>query len=93
MIYTPMSVVRGMRRGDNLACTKIIYKGFEISIAMDDSCGRMSDLTRADIRVSAITAGNKLVDVTKTLMGTECIRADGEMLHSVFDAIDKTLEK
>jgi DNA-directed RNA polymerase subunit RPC12/RpoP len=36
---------------NNHANTKIVFHGYEISIAMDDSCGRMNKLGRTDIRV------------------------------------------
>lgn len=37
--------------GTKQACCKIPYKGYEISIAMDDSCGAYTTLCRSDIRV------------------------------------------
>ena len=33
------------------ACCKIPYKGYEISIAMDDSCGAFEHYSRSDIRI------------------------------------------
>jgi hypothetical protein len=33
------------------ACTRILYKGYEISIAMDDSCGAFNDYSRSSIAV------------------------------------------
>lgn len=58
MIYTPRSPIEMMLLEDQQTgrvrnaqvCTKILYKGHEISIAMDSSLG-LGDLTRSDIRV------------------------------------------
>jgi hypothetical protein len=36
---------------EDRACCKIPYKGYEISIAMDDSCGVFNEYIRSDIRV------------------------------------------
>lgn len=44
MIWSP----KGMSKS---ACCKIPYKGYEISIAMDDSCGVLPEYSRGDIRV------------------------------------------
>ena len=33
------------------ACTKIVLKGYEISIAMDDSCGCLNKYGRVDVKV------------------------------------------
>ena len=38
-------------RYTSLANTRILFCGYEISIAMDDSCGVLQDLARVDIRV------------------------------------------
>lgn len=45
-IWTPKSMTS---RGQS--CCKIPYKDYEISIAMDDSCGAMRECSRSDIRV------------------------------------------
>ena len=54
-IFTPRSAVtaailRANKGKHQQMCTKILYKGFEISIAMDSGHGP-GDLTRSDIRV------------------------------------------
>lgn len=38
-------------RFGNIVNIKIPYAGYEISIAFDDSCGRLNTLSRTDIRV------------------------------------------
>jgi len=57
MIYTPRIAIELLRTGyfagahrNPCVCTKIPYKGYEISISMDSSHGE-GDLLRTDIRV------------------------------------------
>lgn len=45
-------MIYGMKsRNHTQANTKIMFRGFEISIAMDDSCGVMQNLCRTEIVV------------------------------------------
>lgn len=44
-------MIHGKRMIEGSACTKILFHGYEISIAMDDSCGMAIDLIRSSIRV------------------------------------------
>jgi hypothetical protein len=73
------------------ACTKIPYKGYEISIAMNDSCGAFDYYGRANI---AVYQGDDNVAVT--LFGADPERgtlpADAETLKAIFHKIDM-LEK
>ena len=79
MIHTPFGVIKLMldehrEKGTVLnpsVCTKIDFKGYEISIAMDSSLKFGRDLFRADIRVFR---GNE--DVTKRFL-----REDEDMLY------------
>jgi len=45
MIYSPKPLTQEQ------FCTKIIFRGFEISISMDDFCGALQQLSRTNIRV------------------------------------------
>lgn len=71
MIYTPrvaidMLLHPAMKAQQNpAACTKIEFKGYEISIAMDSSHGT-GDLRRSDIRI--YTAAGRNVDVTSEFL-------------------------
>lgn len=69
------------------ACTKIPYKGYEISIAMDDSCGVMEDYRRSSICVFRDCDGENV-----TLMfspeGRHELPADAETLQQIFLKID-----
>jgi len=68
------------------ACTKIPYKGYEISIAMDDSCGTLEDYSRSDIRVYRDYDGK---DVTEDFYkGCEVCIATADNLKSIFSMID-----
>lgn len=54
MIYTPLSCVKQNQRatpGAYQTCTKIMYGSYQISIAMDQSCGPVNELDRAEIRI------------------------------------------
>lgn len=62
MIYTPLSCIKQNNRatpGAYQTCTKIMYGSFEISIAMDQSCGSVNDLHRAEIRIYGGTSFTK----------------------------------
>jgi hypothetical protein len=66
------------------SCCKIPYKGYEISIAMDDSCGALDTYSRSDIRVYRESDD---VDVTH-LFTDSMLYGDAETLKSVFATID-----
>lgn len=68
------------------ACTKIPYKGYEISISMDDSCGALPVYARSNI---AVWHGGR--NVTHNLFGEETygiLPADAENLKMIFEKID-----
>jgi hypothetical protein len=65
-------------------CTKIPYKGFEISISMDSSHGD-GDLFRSDIRVY----DDKDKDVTHRFDESNFIYGTGEALRDIFLTIDE----
>lgn len=71
-------------------CTKIIYKGLEISIAMDSSHGA-GDLNRSLIRVYETRVGGK--DITRfvfpELAEYEEVYGTAENLRNSFAAIDE----
>lgn len=62
MIYTPRAVVdllfhpMCLDQKNKSTCTKIVFKGFEISVVMDSN-HTDSDLTRSDIRVYSVSPG------------------------------------
>ena len=53
----------------NMACTKIVYKGYEISLAMDDSCGARPHLSRTALSVFDKNDGEN--NITKIFMSDE----------------------
>lgn len=68
------------------ACCKIPYKGYEISIAMDDSCGAMDTLSRSDIRIYREYDDK---DVTEQFWHNEYdIHATAGNLQYIFSQID-----
>lgn len=68
------------------ACCKIPYKGYEISIAMDDSCGAMRVYGRSDIRVFRDADGS---DSTELLFcSDDTVHATAENLQLAFRMID-----
>jgi hypothetical protein len=70
--------------GTQQACCKIPYKGYEISIAMDDSCGAYDSLSRSSICV--FRDGE---DVTESsVQGDDVIVADAHALKYIFNWID-----
>lgn len=72
----------------NQACTKIPYKGYEISIAMDDSCGAFDTLCRSDIRVFRDTDDADISNQIAEYMGQSMIYGDAEDLKAVLSWID-----
>lgn len=68
------------------ACTKIPYKGYDISIAMDDSCGAMNSYSRS--RIAVYKDGSLLQFFGNS---AEC-DATAENLKVIFARIDE-LEK
>lgn len=64
------------------ACTKIPYKGYEISISMDDSCGAMASYSRSSI---AVFRGAD--NVSHLFHGRE--NATAENLIAIFNKIDE----
>jgi hypothetical protein len=89
MIYVPRIVVEMIRRKNPVVCTKIKYKGYEISIS-SDSGHTSGDLFRTDIRVYTDPGAVQGVDVTDTFLikGESMLYGDGETLYRVFRAID-----
>jgi hypothetical protein len=84
MIYMPITSASVMQSGCNMANVKIEYKGFSISIAMDDSCGALPNLSRTEIVVF-----NKAgVAVTHRLLGENSGR-DSSDLKKIMDRIDQ----
>lgn len=68
------------------ACCKIPYKGYEISIAMDDSCGVMPIYGRSDIRVFRDSDGK---DITAEIFDhDQTVRAQADTLLIAFKMID-----
>ena len=64
-IYTPLVVVQANKTrtdGNYSTCTKIIFEGYEISIASDQSLCKGNDLERTDIRVYDINNGKDVTD-------------------------------
>jgi len=75
----------GARMPDGSACTKIPYKGYVISIAMDDSCGAFPDYRRSSLSVFHNGA------IVTDLFGTgkyASLPADAETLKAIFYKID-----
>jgi hypothetical protein len=68
------------------ACCKIPYKGYEISIAMDDSCGAFEQYNRSDIRIFRDWDGK---DVTYEFFRKQgIVSASADTLKEVFANID-----
>lgn len=93
-IFTPRVCLDiAARNKHKQVCTKIPYKGFEISIAMDDSLVG-GDLMRSDIRI--FDAADQ--DVTHLFFprdyrapGEGLVIATGETLRDALLAIDKSM--
>lgn len=79
---------KGLR---DCACCKIPYKGYEISIAMDDSCGALADYSRSNIRVWRDFDGS---DVTAEFykVSDHC-DATAENLKHIFSMIDMFVDR
>jgi hypothetical protein len=97
MIYVPREVISllalKIRRGENsnpCVCTKMKYKGYEISISSDASHGA-GDLFRTDIRVYTDPGAAPQVDVTELFLaeGETMLYGDVETLYRVLDTINK----
>lgn len=92
MIYTPRvcidalfhPVVLGLK--NKQVCTKVEFKGFEISIAMDSSHGD-GDLKRTDIRVYSITKGKDISELFY-VDGETMLYGDAETLLRVMKQIE-----
>lgn len=81
MIYTPSRGIIMLPSG-RVVCTKIKFRGYEISISMEDNCGVTEDLVFTDIKV------NNLADDEIT---SEFIREgtahDAECLYNIMKQI------
>ena len=94
MIYTPRGcidlILAENRRGtlnNPSVCTKIEYKGYEISIAMDSSIGP-GDLRRTDIRVFTLPGSVPGCDVS-----SEFFEADENMLYGNAETLIRVFKK
>jgi hypothetical protein len=94
MIYTPRECISLLKsplnNGRNpMVCTKIAYRGYEISISMDSSHGP-GDLVRSDIRVYTNPGAVPGVDCTDAFLGRDetMIYGTGEELARLFRMID-----
>jgi hypothetical protein len=81
MIYGIKHAVNGH------ACTRITHGNYEISIAMDDSWGSLSQLSRSDIRVYAVV-DKVSTDVTDKVFGT----AEHDTVFGSFDNLMCAME-
>ena len=82
MIYTPRS------EDTNHTCTKIMFRGFEISIAMDDRClGGNRPLTRS---VLAVFKGDK--DVTYRFRGVSNNATENGILDCKAEDLYKVMQ-
>jgi hypothetical protein len=72
------------------ANTNIDFKGFIISIAMDDSCGEFDHFFRSDVRVFK----NK-EDVTKKFFRGSCdhVFVTGDILFNLMKKIERHVKK
>ena len=96
MIYTPRDSVDmltyQMRHSEHKSvCTKIEFKGFEISIVMDSSYG-CGNLTRTDIRIFDLVDSR---DVTDLFFdgGEYMLYGNAETLLRVMKKIDEMEDK
>lgn len=94
MIYTPRAVIAlheyKLKHGavqNPCVCTKIEFKGYEISISMDSSHGP-GDLFRSDIRVYTKPANVEGVDVTSGFL-----REDENMLYGDAETLLRIMKK
>lgn len=83
-----MSDIYGVKTDGSHACIKIPYKGYEISIALDDSCGAFTYLGRANIKVYRVI--DEFEDVSSQFGANEygTLPADAETLKAIFHKID-----
>jgi len=96
MIYTPRLVIDalyhpiGQRIKNKQVCTKIEFKGFEISIAMDSSHGD-GDLFRSDIRVYTAPGAVEGVECTSEFLadGESMLYGDAETLLRIMKKIEQ----
>lgn len=72
---------------EHQACVKIPYKGYEISIAMDDSCGGMDTLRRSNIRVYREWDDADVTDQFWPVCNGVCT-ANADNLKDIFSQID-----
>jgi hypothetical protein len=94
MIYTPRVVIDMLtsplygRQSNKMVCTKIDYKGLEISISMDSSHGN-GDLARSDIRVYDNRSGNG-IDITDRFLEDDesMLYGDAETLLRIMKKIE-----
>jgi hypothetical protein len=101
MIYTPRGCIN-LLLAENYhgtlinptVCTKIEYKGYEISISMDSSLGA-GDLVRADIRVFTKPDGVADVDVSSRFLESDerMLYGDAPTLRRVILKIDEMSTK
>lgn len=80
-------MIYAIKRMPNLRacqCIKIQFGGYEISIAMDDSCGALPNLSRTEIRVYRLSDD---VDVTAQF-GGPLYGCSGEDLYGLMQDIE-----
>lgn len=70
------------------ACCKIPYKGYEISIAMDDSCGVLEEYSRSDIRVFRDWDGKDVTEEFCKIAQGMYLAATADNLKYIFAQID-----
>jgi hypothetical protein len=96
MIYVPRSVITGIKLASKGAavtcCTKIKYKGIEISVATDTSCSETGDLVRSDLRMFTIDDKDITHVLWPELRGHE-VPGSAENLRDTFSRIDALLAK
>jgi hypothetical protein len=72
------------------ACTRILHGSYEISIAMDDSCGALSVMSRSDLRVYVTVSGSgDSIDVTDKVFDME---EWGNTVYGTFDNLLRAME-
>lgn len=95
MIYTPRVCIDLLQHPklqyerNKVTCTKIEYRGYEISISMDSSHGN-GDLFRSNIRVYTNPGAVPGMDATSEFLKDDesMIYGTGEELHRIFNEID-----
>lgn len=93
MIYTPRCVIDFLtttpRLQNKMTCTKIDFRGYEISISMDSSHGD-GDLFRSDIRVYTKPGAVDGVDCSEVFLaeGESMLYGDAETLLRVMKKIE-----